>query len=105
MELDPGTVVLFHVDDAVVFVRAKANELDHVLFDALMKRATRELIAGGTPSLSRDLAKLFVCGWDGVSCGGRPVPYSWQVLESAMGREIVDRLAKFVADNVDILKK
>ena len=89
---------------AVVFVRCRADALDKVLFEALTKSAARALIAGENPKLSRDLARLFVCGWAGVTFEGYAVPYSWQLLEAVFPNDVLAELHKFVAQSVDILK-
>ena len=90
---------------AVVFVRCRADALDKVLFEALTKSAARALIAGEVPMLSRDLARVFVCGWAGVTvAGGNPAPYSWQLLEAVFPNDVLAELHKFVAQSVDILK-
>ena len=100
-----GAVAQFPVGDAVVFVRCRATALDRSIFDALVGQASKELIRGGAPRISRDLAQLFVCGWNGMTVGGRPAPYSWSILEEVLPPDAALALERFVAESVDILKQ
>ena len=91
--------------NACIFVRTKANDLDKVIFNQLVKDAARELINGGSPRISKDLARLFICGWSGFNSGDHFVPYSWDLLEATIPADEIRPLEKFVAANVDILKQ
>ena len=51
---------------------------------------------------------LMFDGWHGVTIGGKPVLYRYDLIEHAfpahMAKDLVLPLAKFIAENVDILK-
>jgi hypothetical protein len=104
MEIKQGLIARFAYKDASILVRAKASDIDRKVFEAMKQGALRTLLEGGSPRISRDMASLFVYGWEGVELAGRPVPYSWPLLEQVMEPEAVDELAKFVSQTVDILK-
>lgn len=105
MEINSDAVAAFPYGDMVVYVRRRADEVDRAVFDALTKSAARALLVGETPRLSRDLARVFVCGWAGVMFGQREVQYSWQLLEAVLPQDVQKQLHQFVLANVDILKQ
>jgi hypothetical protein len=104
MEIQSDAIAQCQIADVTFYVRIRANPIDKNLLKVLMEQAARDVIAGKTPHLSRDLAQLFVCGWSGVTLGGSPVAYSWALLDVALTPEMVQQLAQFVAENVDVLK-
>src|SRR5579872_646364 len=98
MEISRENIAEFHHEDVAIYVRAKANELDKALFDALTHRLIKEVIAHQKPRIGRDLAQLFVCGWSGVTIGGSPVAYSWALLEEALPPSVMSALETFVGE-------
>jgi hypothetical protein len=106
MKIGADKVAEYQHGDVTVFVRAKASAADKVLVESMAKAATRDLLEGNRPKLSRNVAMLFVCGWHGVQTqSGHDVPYSWAALEAVLEPEVVDDLGKFACRVVDILQQ
>lgn len=112
MELIKPEVARFEFKDIVFLVRSKATLGDRMAIEALTVGAIQAVKAGGIeglPKLGREIVKLFVCGWEGVTLDGKAVPYSYDLLVSSFPADIADelmpQLCKFVAANVDVLQQ
>lgn len=109
MELMPLELAEFKFGDAAIQVRTRASVGDKLAVDKLVQQAMRSGSIDAMPDLGRAMVRLFVHGWTGVTLGGKPAPYSYELLEgglpAALADDFMPALCKFVATNVDILKQ
>lgn len=102
MEIITGELAEFVHKDVTVFVRKRASMNDSYAIHAIRKAYPNDLAAQG-----RAMIRLFVVGWKGVTDKGAEVPYSYEMMETALpvmeAVVLVPELCKFIAANVDIL--
>lgn len=108
MELMKDELAEFIHKDITFFVRTKANIRDRISLDVLTVEALKSKTVAEIPRIGKEIVKMFICGWRGVTLNGQPTAYSYELLETgfpaAMANELMPALCRFVAANVDILK-
>jgi hypothetical protein len=108
MEIMKKELADFAFQDIVFHVRTRATVGDKLALEKLSAEAINDIHNGALPKMGREVVRIFVDGWTGVTVDGKPAPYSYELLESGLPADIADELmpalCRFVAANVDILK-
>lgn len=108
MELMKTEVVEFQFRDIKFLFRSKATVGDKYAIEKLIADALKARATEAVPRLGKEIIKLFLCGWEGVTLDGKPVACSYELIESSfpaeMADELIPALVKFVRESVDILK-
>lgn len=113
MELLEQRRAAFKFRDATLFVRTAATAGDRLALDRIDADAEAALRAGATPALvlaamGERIVELFLDGWEGVTVGGKPAPYSFAALKGGFpaecAKDLFSGLGRFINENVDVLK-
>ena len=109
MELVKDTPARFEHSDLVLLVKTKASVGDKMAVEQLLANIRNARTIDNLPKTGKELVRLFVVGWEGVTQDGKPVPFQYDLLYSGLPAALADTLMpalyKFIQANVDILTK
>lgn len=108
METLKQTPARFEHSGIALLIKTRASIGDKIEAEAITAQVAAAKSIMELPKIGRDLVRMFVVGWEGVTADGKPVPFNYGLIYSAFPAELTDTLMpalyQFILANVDILK-